>query len=42
MSKNITFVDENDNIIGSGTKKQAWENGNIHRIARLFVFNSKG
>src|SRR3989338_7738841 len=42
MSKNITFVDENDNVIGSGTKKQAWESGNIHRIARLLVFNSRG
>ena len=42
MDKKIAFVDENDNVIGSGTKEQAWENGDIHRIARLFVFNSKG
>lgn len=38
----IVFVDEKDNIIGSGTKEQAWTEGHIHRIARLFVFNSKG
>lgn len=38
----ITFVDQNDNVIGSGTKEQAWRDGDIHRIARLFVFNSKG
>ena len=38
----IVFVDENDDVIGAGTKEQAWTNGDIHRIARLFVFNSKG
>lgn len=38
----ITFVNKDDNVIGSGTKEQAWKNGDIHRIARLFVFNSKG
>jgi len=39
---NITFVDKDDNVIGSGTKRQAWESGHIHRIARLLVFNSSG
>lgn len=38
----IVFVDENDHVIGAGTKEQAWKNGDIHRIARLFVFNSGG
>lgn len=42
MDKKIAFVDGDDNVIGSGTKEQAWADGNIHRIARLFVFNSKG
>jgi len=42
MDKKIAFVDEDDNVIGSGTKEQAWVDGNIHRIARLLVFNSKG
>ena len=37
----IIFVDKNDNVIGSGTKEQAWKHGDIHRIARLLVFNDK-
>jgi len=37
----IVFVDENDNIISSGTKREAWDNGIIHRIVRVLVFNSK-
>ncbi len=38
----ITYVDENDKVIGEGTKEEAWEKGIIHRIARIFLFNSKG
>lgn len=38
----IIFVDENDNVIGSGSKKEAWQKGILHRIARIFLFNSKG
>src|SRR3989338_1117236 len=38
----ITFVDEKDNVIGAGSKEEAWKNGIIHRIARIFLFNSKG
>lgn len=38
----ITFVDENDNVIGMGSKKEAWEKGISHRIVRIFLFNSKG
>ncbi len=38
----IVYVDENDNVIGHGPMQDAWEHGHIHRIARLFVFNSKG
>ena len=38
----ITFVDENDNVIGSGWKSEVWAKGIIHRIARVFIFNSKG
>ena len=38
----IAFVNDKDEIIGSGTKEEAWKNGNIHRIVRIFVFNSKG
>lgn len=39
---NITYVDENDNIIGSGSQKEAREKGIIHRVSRVFIFNSKG
>ncbi len=39
---NIIFVDEQDNVIGEGTKEEAWEKGIAHRIARIFVFNPKG
>lgn len=38
----ITFVDKDDNVIGSGTRKEALERGIIHRIVRVFLFNSKG
>src|SRR3989344_7013830 len=38
----ITYVDEKDNVIGAGSKEDAWKNGIIHRIARIFLFNSKG
>lgn len=38
----IIFVDEKDNVIGSGTRAEALEKGIIHRIVRIFLFNSKG
>jgi 16S rRNA (adenine1518-N6/adenine1519-N6)-dimethyltransferase len=38
----ITFVDENDNVIGHGPKREALEHGIAHRIARIFLLNSKG
>ena len=38
----IIFVDKNDNVIGAGTKQEAWRKGIIHRITRVFLFNSKG
>jgi isopentenyldiphosphate isomerase len=38
----ITYVDENDKVIGYGTREDAITNGIIHRIARVFVFNTKG
>lgn len=40
--KKIVFVDKNDNVIGAGSKEEAWEKGIIHRIARIFLFNPKG
>ncbi len=39
---NITFVDDDDNVIGSGAKQDAWEKGIYHRIVRIFLFNPKG
>jgi len=38
---NITFVDEDDKVIGYGSKDEAIEKGIIHRIVRVFVLNSK-
>lgn len=38
----ITFVDEDDNIIGSGSRAEAVSKGIIHRIVRIFVFNPQG
>lgn len=38
----ITFVDEHDNVVGAGTKQEAWEKGVRHRIARILLFNTKG
>jgi isopentenyl-diphosphate delta-isomerase type 1 len=38
----ITFVDENDNVIGAGTKLEAREKGIRFRIVRVFLFNSQG
>lgn len=38
----IAFVNDRDEIIGSGSKEEAWKNGNIHRIVRIFIFNSQG
>ncbi|MDO8574308.1 MAG: NUDIX domain-containing protein, partial [bacterium] len=36
-----TFVDEEDNIIGYGTRTEALEKGIIYRIVQIFLFNSK-
>jgi isopentenyl-diphosphate delta-isomerase len=38
----IAFVDENDNVIGAGTKLEAREKGIRFRIVRVFLFNSQG
>ena len=40
--KKIVFVDDKDEIIGAGTKKEAWKNGYIFRSVKLFIFNTKG
>lgn len=38
----VIFVDENDHVIGHGSHRQASLQGIVHRIARIFVFNSHG
>lgn len=38
---NIQFVDENDKVIGSGTKDEALEQGIAHRVSRVFLFNAE-
>jgi isopentenyldiphosphate isomerase len=42
MYMNITFVDENDEIISYGSRETAIKDGIIHRIVRVLVFNSNG
>jgi isopentenyldiphosphate isomerase len=38
----IIFADAEDNVIGSGTKREAWATGAWHRIVRVFLFNAGG
>lgn len=38
----IIYVDEKDNAIGSGSINEAIEKGIVHRIAEVFLVNSKG
>lgn len=42
--KNELFdmVDRNDHVIGTTDKKTAHENGQLHRVAAVFVFNQAG
>jgi 16S rRNA (adenine1518-N6/adenine1519-N6)-dimethyltransferase len=38
----IIFADAGDNVIGSGTKREAWTTGAWHRIVRVFLLNAVG
>lgn len=38
----VVYVDDNDKVIGSGTKRKADQEGIKTRVARIFVFNKKG
>ena len=38
----ITFVNERDEVIGSGYKEEAWAKGIFHRIVGIFILNSGG
>jgi len=39
---NITYVDEKDAVIGAGPQREAHEKGIIHRVIRIYLYNSKG
>jgi isopentenyl-diphosphate delta-isomerase type 1 len=39
---NIAFVNEDDEVIGAGTKQEALDGKYIHRIVRIFLYNSGG
>ena len=36
------LVDKNDNVIGETDKETSHQNGDLHRLIAIFVFNSKG
>lgn len=42
MDKLITIVDENDNVVGAETRKNARKRGLRHRIVRIFLVNAAG
>src|SRR5688572_827523 len=42
MSAPIAIVNEQDEIVGSATKQEAWEQGLLHRVVRIMVTNSRG
>jgi isopentenyl-diphosphate delta-isomerase type 1 len=42
MTDRIVFVDEQDNVIGAGTRQEAVEKGIRHRIVRVYLMNSEG
>lgn len=42
MSAPIAIVNENDEIIGSATKQEAWDKGLIHRIVRIMLAHPDG
>lgn len=39
---NIIYVDERDNIIGAGSIQEAYEKRIVHRVVRVYLYNSKG
>jgi len=39
---NITYVDKDDEVIGGGSIQDAYDKGIIHRVSRVFIYNSKG
>ena len=39
---NIIYVDKDDNVIGAGPQQEAFEKGIIHRVIRIYLYNSRG
>ncbi len=42
MSERIQFVDNNDQIIGAGTREEAWANGYYQRLAIILLTDGQG
>ncbi|MBI4895740.1 MAG: NUDIX domain-containing protein [Candidatus Aenigmarchaeota archaeon] len=42
MTEYVDTVDENDNVIGKTTKKEAHQKKLIHRIVHILIINSEG
>lgn len=42
MSLPIQIVDESDQPSGVATKQQAWEQGLLHRVVRIMLFDTSG
>jgi isopentenyldiphosphate isomerase len=39
---NITYVDQEDNVVGSGPVLEAHEKGIVHRVVRIYLYNADG
>src|SRR4051812_10597784 len=42
MIEKLTFVDENDQIIGAGDRKEAWTKGYYTRNVRIVLLDERG
>lgn len=42
MDELITIVDDRDNVIGTATRREAYQRGLWHRIVVVFIINSQG
>ena len=42
MSAPIAIVNEDDQIIGSASKQEAWDKGLLHRVVRIMIQNKEG
>lgn len=42
LSEILEVVDQNNNIVGTSSRKECYEKGLLHRAVNIFIFNSKG